>query len=154
MPGILSSMRDILDNSREIGLFSDRHGYTPMSFESSKSSQLPLHLPEVWTPAQYLIDMGLRPSLARQLSSTYMDVVARYRETCQSYFDLATRGGHLAEYCREVFIVLFRRTTQAWGSKIVSVVRVQLCQAGARQATVRPERVDASIICNKSPSQC
>jgi hypothetical protein len=34
----------------------------------------------------------------------------------------------------------------------VSIVRVQLCQAGARQVTVRPERVDVStIVISKAP---
>jgi hypothetical protein len=82
-----------------------------------------------------------------------MDFVARYRKTCQSHFDRATHGGgHLTEYYREVFIILFKRTIQAWGSQIVSIVRVRLCQAGALQVTVRPGRVDAStIVISKAP---
>lgn len=153
MPGIFPLMRDILDGSREIRLLSDTYGRIPGGLESLTTSQLRLHLPEVWAPAQYLVDMGLRPALARRLSGTYMDVVARYRETCQSYFDRATRGDHLTEYHREVFIVLFKRTIQAWDSQIVSIVRVRLCQAGT--PTVRPERVDASIIVyTQNTSQC
>jgi hypothetical protein len=125
----------------------------PPNLDHGRHPGLHLHLPEVWAPAQYLIDMGLRPALARRLSGTYMDVVARYRETCQSYFDRATQGGgHLTEYYREVFIALFKRTIQAWGSQIVSIVRVRLCQGGAPQAAVRPERVDAStIVISKAP---
>ena len=152
MLAIFPFIQDFFDGSREIQLLSDSHGYTPTGLESAIASQLHLHLPEVWPPAQYLIDIGLRPALARRLSSTYMDVVARYKETCHSYFDRATRGGHLTEYYREVFIILFKRTVQAWDSQIVSIVRVQLCQAGARQAAVRPGRVDAStIVISKVP---
>ncbi|KAH9178760.1 hypothetical protein EDB89DRAFT_1928373 [Lactarius sanguifluus] len=145
MPGIFPFMQDF-GGFREIRLLSDTHCYTPTGLKSSTTSRLYLHLPEVWPPAQYLTDAGLRPALARRLSSTYMEFVDRYRKTCQSHFDRATRGGgHLAEYYREVFVVLFKRTTQAWGSQIVSIVRVQLCQAGAFQATVRPERVDIRV---------
>jgi hypothetical protein len=147
MPVIFPFMRDIFDGSREILQLSNTYGYTPAKLESWTTSRIHLHLPEVCAPAQYLIDMGLRPALARRLSGTYMDVVARYRETCQSYFDRATQGGgHFTEYYREVFIILFKRTIQAWGSQIVSIVRVRLCQGGAPQAAVRPERVDASTI--------
>lgn len=135
-------MRDIFDDSREIRLLSETRGYGTTGFDSSTTSQL--HLPEVLAPAQYLIDVGLQPAVARRLSSTYMDYVGRYRMTCQSHFDRATRGGHLTEYYREVFAVLFRRTTQAWGSQIVSIIRVQLCQVGKPQIIVRPKRVDAS----------
>src|SRR5258708_31956600 len=113
MPGIFTFMRDIVNDSREILLLSDTHGYTLTSLEPSTTSQLRLRLPEVWAPAQYLIDVGLRPGVARRLSSTYMDSVARYRETCQSHFDRATHGGgHLTAYYREVFIVLFKRMIQ------------------------------------------
>ncbi|KAH9049373.1 hypothetical protein EDB84DRAFT_1453682 [Lactarius hengduanensis] len=146
MPGILSLMRDIFDDPRGMWLLSDTHSYTFTGLESSTSSQLHLYLPEVLAPIQYLVDAGLRPALSRQLSSTYIDFVDRYRKICQSHFDRATRGGgHLAEYYREVFVVLFRRTTQAWGSRLVSIVRVQLCQAGAHRAIVRSERVDIRV---------
>lgn len=148
MSGFLSFLRDVFDDSRGIRGFSDIHDYTPAGLEyieSSMTSHLHLHLPEVWAPAQHLIDAGLRPTLARRLSSTYMHFVARYRKTCQSHFDRATRGrSRLTEYYREVFTVLFKRTIQASGSQIISIVRVHLCQAGAPQATVRPERIDAS----------
>lgn len=147
MLGILPSIRDIFDDSHGLWLFSDSRGYTPNSLESSTTSQLQLHLPEVWSPAQYLIDVGLRPALARRLSSTYIGVVNQYRNICQSHFDRATHGGgHLIEYYREVFIILFKRTVQSWGSQIISIARVQLCQAGALRVTVCSERVDVSII--------
>jgi hypothetical protein len=149
MPGIIfpiSLTQAISDSSRELRSLSDLHCHSIPGFKPLATPQLHLHLPEVWSPAQYLIDMGLRPALARRLSGTYMDVVARYRETCQSYFDRATRGGHFTEYYREVFIILFKRTIRVWDSQIVSIVRMRLCQAVTPQATVRPERVDASAI--------
>ena len=158
MSAIFTVLRDILDGCREIRLLSDTHGYTPTGLGSSTTPQLHLHLPEVLAPAQFLIDMGFRPILAHQLSKTYMDFVAQFRKTCQSHFDHAARGGHLTEYYRNVFIVLFRRTAQAWDSRIVSIVRAQLCQTGALQATVRIERVDVNTIviskatCDANPS--
>lgn len=146
MPGIFSFMRNIVDDSREILLLADTHGYTRTGLESSTTSQCHLHLPEVWAPAQHLIDVGLRPGLARRLSNTYMHFVARYRETCRSHFDRATHGRrYLNEYHREVFTVLFKRSIQASGSQIISIVRLHLCQAGAPQAVISPERMDASI---------
>ena len=145
----ISLTKAILDGSRKLRSLSDLHCHSLPGFEPLATPQLHLHLPEVWAPAQYLIDMGLRPALARRLSNTYMNVVARYRETCQSHFDRASHGGHLTEYNREVFIILFKRTVQAWDSQIVSIARVQLCQAG--QATVLPERVDVSTIVMPKP---
>jgi hypothetical protein len=117
---------------------------TPTGLQLPTTSQLHLHLPEVRAPSQYLIDMGFQPTLAQQLSKTYMDFVARYRTACQRHFNRAIRGGHVTEYHREVFVILFRRTVQAWDSQIVSIVRAQLCRAGAFQTTVVPERVDVS----------
>ena len=146
MPGIFPFIQDFFDVSRKMLLLSDTHGHTRADFASSTTPQHHLHLPEVWPPVQHLIDMGLRPAQARKLFNTYMDVVDRYRNICQSHFNHATRGGHLTEYYRKVFIVLFRRTVQAWDSRIVSIVRVQLCRTGALQATIRTERVDASTI--------
>jgi hypothetical protein len=138
----------ILDSSREIRSLSDLHCRSLLGFEPPATPPLQLQLPEVRAPSQYLIDMGLQPTLSRQLSKTYMDCVARYRTTYELYFNRAIRGGcNLPTECyREFFVVLFKRTIQAWDSQIVSIVRVRLCQAGAPQATVHPERVDASII--------
>lgn len=146
MPGIFPFMRDFSESSCKIRLLSDTYGYTSTTLQPSlMTPQLHLYLPEVWAPAQHLIDVGLRPTLARRLSSTYMHFVARYRETCQSHFDRATHGrSRLTEYYREVFTVLFKRTIQASGSQIISIVRVHLSQAGALQAAV-PGRMDASI---------
>lgn len=158
MPGIFSFMQELLDGSREMRLLSDTHGCTPptglqFKLQSSTTFPLHLHLPEVRAPSQYLNDMGFRPTLAQQLSKTYMDFVARYRNACQSHFDRLIHGGHhVTEYHREVFIILFKRTVQAWDSRFVSIIRVQLCQAGAPQATIRPERVDVStIVISKAP---
>lgn len=137
-------MRDILEDSREILLLSNTYFSTPHGLGSSTASQFRLHLPEVWAPARYLVEVGLQPALARRLSGTYMDFVDRYRKTCQLHFDRVTHGDHLTEYYHEVFIVLFKRMIQALGSQLLSTVRVQLCQAGARQATIRPERVNVS----------
>lgn len=156
MPGILSLVRNIFEDSRELRLLSDTHGCTHTGLESPTTSEHHLHLPEVRAPSQYLIEMGFQPTLARQLSKTYMDFVARYRNACQSHFDRATHGGrYVTEYHREVFVVLFRRTVQAWDSRIASIVRVRLCQAGASQTTVHPERVHASTIVISIPlTQC
>ena len=144
MPGISSILRDIVNDSREIRLLSDSHGYAPTGLDSS---QIQIHLPEVCAPARYLIDVGLRPALARRLSSIYMDIVDRCRKACQSHFHRVThREGHFNEYYREVFTVLFERTVQAWDSRFVSIIRVRLSQAGSPQASIRPERVEASTI--------
>lgn len=145
MSGILSLMRNFLDDSRGMWLLSHAQVYTPIGLESS-TSWPQYQLPEVCAPAQYFIDAGLGPALARRLSSTYMDSVDRYRKACQTHLNRVARGGHLTEYYCEVFAVLFKRTTQAWGSQIVSTVRVRLCQAVTPQAAIRLERVDVSII--------
>ncbi|KAF8274136.1 hypothetical protein EI94DRAFT_1794769 [Lactarius quietus] len=55
--GIFSFIRDIVNDSREILLLSDTHGYTLTGFELATPSQLHLQLPEVWAPAQYLIEL-------------------------------------------------------------------------------------------------
>ena len=142
-------MRNIFDDSRGMWLLSHAQVYTSTGLEPS-TSQHQLQLPEVCAPTQYFIDAGLGPALARRLSNTYMDSVDRYRKACQTHLNRVARGGHLTEYYREVFIVLFRRTVQAWDSQIVSIARVQLCQTNV-QATVRPERVDASTIVISMP---
>jgi hypothetical protein len=158
MPRIFPFIQDFLDASRKMRSLSDTHGHMHADFTSSTTSQVHLHFPEVLAPAQFLIDMGSQSLLAHQLSKTYMDFVAQYRKTCQSHFAHATHGGHLTEYYRNVFIVLFRRTAQAWDSRIVSIVRAQLCQTGLPQASIRTKRVDASTVviskatCDANPS--
>jgi hypothetical protein len=144
MPGIFSRsfMRNILDDSHEMQLLSG----TPSPTLARESLTSQLHLPEVRAPAQYLIDMGLRPALAQQLSNTYLDFVARHKKSCESYFNHATHGGyHLPIECyRDAFVVLFTRTIQTWDSQFVSIIRVRLCQAGVFPAFLCPERLDAS----------
>src|SRR6266702_22200 len=148
MPGKIFSrslMQAILYGSREIRSLSDLHCRSLLGFEPLATPQLQLQLPEVRAPSQYLIDMGFQPTLAQQLSKTYMDFVARY---CELHFNRAIHGGcHLPTECyREVFVVLFKRMIQAWNSKFVSMVRARICQARAPQASFRPERVDASTV--------
>jgi hypothetical protein len=148
MPAIFSRsfLQDIFDDSRQIQVLSGMPYPTLAGLESPMTSRL--HLPEVRAPAQYLIDMGLQPALAQQLSNTYSNFVAQYKKTCQSHFNHAIYGGcHLPTECyREVFIVLFRRTIQAWDSKFASMVRVRTCEAGALQAPLLPERVNVSTV--------
>lgn len=149
MPGRLfprSVIQDIFDSSCILQPPSDIHSSTFTSFESTTSL---LYLPEVWTPAaQYLIDVGLRPSLAQRLSDTYVDFVARNRKLFESYFNCAiSKGCHLSAECyRSTFIVQFKRTIQVWDSQFVSVVRVLSRQAGVPMVSFHPERVDASIL--------
>lgn len=140
-----SFMQAILDSAREIRSLSDLHCHSLLGFDRPTPQ---LHLPEVRAPAQYLVDMGLRPALAHQLSNSYLGLVARYKKTCESYFDRATHGGcHLPIECyRDAFVALFTRTIQAWDSQFVSIIRVQLCQAGVFPASFCPERVDASTL--------
>ena len=140
-------MQAILDGSREIRSLSDLHCHPLLGFEPAIPTPQ-LQLPEVQVPFQYLIGMGFQPTLAQQLSKTYMDFVARYRTTCELNFNLAIRGGcHLpTEYYCDLFVVLFKRTIQAWGSKFVSMARVRMCQVDAPQVSYYPERVNASII--------
>ncbi len=85
MSGTLLShyLRGIFEEARETRLLTSPRRPSPASEILAMS---PLHLPEVRSPAQYLIDMGLRPALARRISSIYMDFVARYRQIFESHF--------------------------------------------------------------------
>lgn len=90
------------------------------------------HLPDVQAPAQYLIDMGIKPALARRLSDIYMDFVARYKEVFESYFRRAIQGScdlHPDHY-RDLFVVQFKGTIQALESRFMSATWVWPCQAG------------------------
>lgn len=138
-------MQAILDSSRE--MLSDLPCHSLLGFEPLTTPQLQLQLPEVREPSQYLIDMGFQPTIARQLSKTYMDFVAQHRTTWELHFNRAIQGGrHLPTECyREVFVVLFGRAIRAWDSEFVSMVRVRICQVGARQASFHPERVDIRV---------
>jgi len=120
--------RDIFNISREIRMLTSPDS---LSYSSEIRDTLPLHLPDVRTPAQCLIDLGLRPVLAQRLSSVYMDFVARYRQVFELYFRRVIHGGcQHPEYYRDIFVVQFNSTVQAWESQIMSTAWVWLCRAG------------------------
>ena len=136
--------RGIFDVLREIRILIGPH-QSPTSDEIRTLS--PLHLPHVREPAQYLIDMGLRPALARRLSSIYMDIVTRYRQTFQSYFRRAIQGScHLnPDHYRDIFVVQFRGSIQVLESQFMSVAWVWLCQAGLSSTLLWPQCIDVRI---------
>ena len=132
--------RGICDVAREIRMLTNPH-QPPTSEIRTLSS---LHLPDVLEPAQYLIDVGLRPALARRLSSIYMDIVARYRQVVESYFRRAIQGSchlHPGHY-RDIFVVHFRDTIQALESRMVSTAWVWLCRAGLPPTLFWPQCID------------
>jgi hypothetical protein len=123
-----SLLQDILGVSREIRTLTGPH--TPLS-TSEGPDMFPLRLPDVRAPAQYLIDLGLRPALARRLSSLYMDFVARCRGVFESHFHRVIHDGcQHPEYYRDIFVVQFKGTIQVWESRIMSTAWTWLCQAG------------------------
>ena len=132
--------RGISDIAREIRMLTGPH-QTPASEIRSLS---PLHLPDVWAPSQYLINMGLRPALARRLSSVYMDIVARYRLVFESYFRRAIQGSchlHPGRY-RDAFVVQFKGTIQVLESQFMSAAWVWLCRAGLPPIPFMPQCID------------
>lgn len=112
--------RGIFDITREIQMLASLH--QPPDFEIRTFKLSPLRLPEVREPAPYLIDMGIKPALARRVSSTYMDSVARYRQIFESYFRLAIqeRGHFHPEYYRDIFVIQFKGTIQVLESQFMS----------------------------------
>jgi hypothetical protein len=121
-----SLLRDIFGISREIRMLTGPH----ISSTSEPPDMFPLRLPDVRAPAQYLIDLGLGPALARRVSSLYMEFVARYRQVFESHFHRVIHGGcQHPEYYRVIFLVQFRRTIQVWESQIMSTAWIWLCQA-------------------------
>jgi hypothetical protein len=126
----------------------------PLAFEIQTESQvLLLYLPDVRSPVQYLIDMGLRPTLARHISSVYMEFVARHRQVFRSYFHRVIRGGcRQPEYCREMFIVQFKWTIQVWESQIMSTVWNWLYRAGLSPTAYHPQCMDVSATFQNSLS--
>ena len=139
-----SLLQDIFDVLREIRMFTSPH--QPSASEIRTLS--PLHLPDVGEPAQHLIDMGLRPPLARRLSSVYMDIVARYRQVFELYFCRAIQGScHLnpGHYC-DIFVVQFRGTIQVLKSQFMSAVWVWLCRAGLPPTLFWPQRIDVRLL--------
>ena len=139
-----SLLRDISDVACEIGMLTSRH-------QSSRTPEIhsmpPLHLPDVWAPSQYLINMGLRPALAQRLSSVYMDIVARYRRVFESYFRRAIQGNyhhHPERYC-DIFVVQFRCTTQVLKSQFMSASWNWLSRAGLAPALFWPQCIDVRM---------
>ena len=123
-----SLSRDIFAISRETRLLTSPD---LLSYSSEIRDMLPLHLPDIRTPAQDLIDLGLRPPLARRISSIYMDFFARCREVFELHFRRVIQGGcQHSEYYRVIFVAQFKSTIQIWKSRIMSTARVWLCQAG------------------------
>jgi hypothetical protein len=123
-----SLLQDIFGVSREMRMLAGPH--TP-SHTSEGPDMFPLRLPDVRAPAQYLIDLGLRPALARRISSLYMDFFARYRQVFESYFHRVIHDGcRHPEYYRDIFVVQFKGTIQVWESRIMSTAWIWLCQAG------------------------
>ena len=123
-----SVSRFICDVSREIRMLT-----TPRQPPASEIRTLsPLHLPDVREPAQYFIDMGLRPALARRLSSDYMSIVARCRQVFELYHSRAIQGScHLhPKHYRDIFVVQFRGTIQVLESQFMSTTLVWLRRAG------------------------
>ncbi|KAI0257183.1 hypothetical protein BJV78DRAFT_1357307, partial [Lactifluus subvellereus] len=140
-----SLLRGIFDKARKLRILTNPHRPS-LASEIQTLSQVLLHLPDVRSPVQYLIDMGLRPTLARHISSVYMEFVARYRQVFRSHFRRVIRGGcHQPEYYRDIFIIQFRGTIQVWESRIMSTVWVWLCQAGLPPAASHPQCVDIRV---------
>lgn len=135
--------RGISEVAREIRRLTGSH----QSSASEIRTLSQLHLPHVGEPAQFLIDMGLRPALARRLSSVYMDIVARYRQVFESYFRRAIQGSchHHPERYRDVFVVQFRGTIQVLESQFMSTAWVWLCQAGLAPTLFWPQCIDVRI---------
>jgi hypothetical protein len=150
-PHSLSLLRSISDDAREI-LKLTKPYRPPMPSDIQTGSQILLHLPDVRSPVQYLIDMGLRPNIARHISSVYMEFVSRYSQVFRSHFRRVIRGGcHLApEYYHDLFIVQFKGTIQVWGSQLMSTVRAWLCRAGLPPTAPHPQCVDVSVTLRSS----
>ena len=139
-----SVSRFIFDVSREIQMLTGPHGHHTASEIRTVS---PLRLPDVWTPSQYLIDMGFRPALARRLSGVYKDIVARYKQVFESYFRRATQGSYYHQlecYCN-VFVVQFSGTIQVLESQFMSAAWAWLCRAGQPPTLFLPRCIDVRV---------
>jgi len=136
-----SLLRGIVDKTCETRMLTNPN---QPSSTSEILTMSPCHLPDVRVPVQYLIDMGLRPALARRISSAYMDLVARYRQVFESHFRRVIHGGvcHIrSEYYRDTFVIQLRGTIQVWESRIMSTAWAWLCRAGLS----RPNFIDVRI---------
>jgi hypothetical protein len=138
-----SLSRYISDVSREIQMLTGPHFSSPAPEIRSMST---FHLPDVQAPAQYLIGMGIRPTLACRLSNIYMDSVTRYRQVFESYFRRAIHGSrHLhPEHYRDIFVVQFKGTIQVLEYQFMSATWVWLCQAGL-PTPCWPQCIDVKI---------
>ena len=139
-----SLLRDISNVACEIGMLTSPHQPSPTP---EIQTMPPLHLPDVGKPAQHLIEMGLRPALARRLSSIYMDIVSRYKQVFQSYFRRAVQGSyhhHPAHY-RDIFVIQFKGTIQVLESQFMSSAWVWLCRAGLSPTLFWPHCIDVRI---------
>ena len=130
MSGLFSQSlpRDTFDIPREIRMLT-----SPDSLPCSSEirDMLPFHLPDVLTPTQHLIDLGLRPALARRISHVHMDVCARYRHVFELYFRRVIHDGcQHPEYYRHIFVAQFMSTIRVWESQIMLTARVSLCRSG------------------------
>jgi hypothetical protein len=140
-----SLLRIISDEAREIRVLTKLHRPSRVSATRTESQVL-LHFPDVQSPVQYLIDMGLRPTLARHISSIYMEFIARHKQVFRSYFRRITRGGcHLQpEYYRDMFIIQFRGAVKVWECQVMSIVWDWLCRAGLTPTASHPRCMDVS----------
>ncbi len=122
-------LRGISDVACEIQMLTSPH---QPSSTSKIQTVPPFHLPNVQAPAQYLIDMGLSPPLARHLSSVYMDSVIWCRQVFESYFCRAIEGTRLLhpEHYHDVFVIQFKDVIRVLHSRIMSTALDWLCQAG------------------------
>lgn len=135
--------RGISDVAREIRMLTGPHQPTASEIRTVS----PLHLPDVWAPSQYLINMGFKPALARRLSNVYMDIVARYRQVFESYFRRAIQGSchiHPGHY-RDIFVIQFQGTIQVLKSQIMSAAWVWLCRAGLPPTLSWPQCIDVRV---------
>lgn len=136
-----SLLRGIFDEAREIRVLTSLHRPSPTSDIRTVS----LHLPDVRSPVQYLISMGLRPTVARHVANIFMEFVARYRRIFRSHFRRAIHGNcHQPEYYRDIFIIQFKGAIQLWESQIMSTVWVWLCRVGLSPAASHPQCMDVS----------
>jgi hypothetical protein len=140
-----SPSKSISDNAREIRMLTGPH--LP-SYSTEIWSMSPLHLPDVLSPASYLVGMGFTPALARRLSSVNMNFSARYRQVFESHFRRVIRDGcRHSKYYHDIFVAQFKGTIKVWESRIMSVAWAWLCRTGQPPASVCPQLIDVRIFC-------
>jgi hypothetical protein len=153
MPRRISShplLRGIVDKAHELQVLTKLHWPSPVS-EIRTGSQVLLHLPDVQSPIQYLIEMGLRPTLARHISSIYMEFVARFTQVFRSHFRRVIRRLPPSTlYYRDIFIIQFKGTIQVWESQLMSTVHAWLCRTGLPWTASHPQCMDVSATLRSS----